>query len=207
MPTRVLYLILWPVAWVLFKTIFRLKIEGKENIPASGPLIIAANHKSYLDPIVLALAFKRRIFFMGKSELFKIPLFNWLIRILGAFSVERREADREAFRKALKLLSDGKILGLFPEGTRIRHSLLGSLESGVAIIAARSGAPILPVGIIGTDKVMPEGARIPRLPRIKVVIGKTIYTPAPGTDSAGKKEAINTTLEILYQKIHHLLST
>lgn len=214
------YFILRVVAWLLFKIPFRLKIEGKENIPASGPLIVAANHKSYLDPIVLALVFRRRIFFMAKSELFKIPLFNWVIRSLGAFSVERKEADRGAYRKALEVLSEGKILGLFPEGTRIRHSVLGPLESGVALIAVRSGAPILPVGIIGTDKVMPDGSRIPRLPRIKVAIGDPIYaTPrrdelprgadlaAREAETATKKEIINTLLATLSQKLHELLSS
>jgi 1-acyl-sn-glycerol-3-phosphate acyltransferase len=208
-----LYFILWPLAWLVFKLFFRLKIEGKHNVPTPGPLIIAANHKSYLDPIVLILASKRRIYFMAKSELFRIPLFNWLIRILGAFSVERAEADRQAFRKALEILSDGKILGLFPEGTRIRHAVLGPLESGVALIALKSGAPILPIGIIGADKVMPKGSRIPRLPRLKVRIGEPIYaqdrvTPSPGRepDSATKKETINTLLATLAQKLHDLLS-
>lgn len=214
-----LYFILWPPAWLLFKILFRLKIEGKHNIPTSGPLIIAANHKSYLDPIVLGLAFKRRIYFMAKSELFRIPLFNWLIRILGAFSVERAEADREAFKKALDILSDGKILGLFPEGTRIRHAVLGPLESGVALIALKSEAPILPIGIIGADKVLPEGSRIPRLPRIKVIIGEPIYTTprrderargaeaaAKASDLATKKETINTLVTTLSQTLYDLLT-
>lgn len=130
---------------------------------------------SYVDPIVLGLAaYPRRIYFMAKEELFKIPILNWLIRALNAFPVRRGKSDKKAFQMALELLLGGKVVGLFPEGTRHRGKL-GPARSGVAILALKTGVPVIPIAIIGTDKILPDGKHIPRFPRIRAVIGKPIY--------------------------------
>lgn len=197
-----LYRIIWLICWVLCKILFRLKISGQKNIPSSGPLIVVANHNSYVDPIALALAFQRRIYFMGKSELFKIPLFATFIRSLGAFPVERGEPDRRALRRALEILKEGKILGIFPEGTRIRRPGLGPMESGTAIIAMKSEASVLPVGIVGSGRVMPEGKKFPRFPKITVNVGTTLSLRA---EPSHKREQITDACNKIAQEISKLI--
>jgi len=170
-----LYSLAYVVFIILFKFLYRFSVSGKENLPKSEPFIIAANHMSYVDPIVLGLAaYPRRIYFMAKEELFKIPILNWLIRALNAFPVRRGKSDKKAFQMALELLLGGKVVGLFPEGTRHRGKL-GPARSGVAILALKTGVPVIPIAIIGTDKILPDGKHIPRFPRIRAVIGKPIY--------------------------------
>lgn len=164
------YYLLWP----LFKIFYRFKVEARQNISSQGPLILVSNHLSYLDPIVLGLVCKRKIYFMAKEELFKIPLFRLLIKVLYAFPVKRGKFDRKALEKVLKFLSQGKIVGLFPEGTRHREGKLGPFNPGVAMLALKSGVPIIPVVISGTDKVYPQGSILPRFPRIAVKVGSPI---------------------------------
>ena len=199
-----LYRIIWLICWVLCKILFRLRITGKNNISSSGPLIVVANHNSYVDPVVLALAFRRRIYFMAKSELFKIPLFGAFIRALGAFSVERGEPDRRALRRALEILAGGRILGIFPEGTRIRRPGLGEMEPGTAIIALKSDAPVLPVGITGSDRVMPEGTHLPHFPHITVNVGEPISLSSEG-DLSSKREQIAKACDQISEAIEKLL--
>ncbi|MEW6188878.1 MAG: lysophospholipid acyltransferase family protein [Actinomycetota bacterium] len=170
-----LYNLAYVVFIILFKLLYRFSVSGKENLLKTKPFIIAANHMSYVDPIVLGLAaYPRRIYFMAKEELFKIPILNWLIRELNAFPVRRGKSDKKAFQMALELLLRGKVVGLFPEGTRHRGKL-GPAHSGVAILALKTGVPVIPIAIIGTDKILPEGKYIPRFPRIRAVIGKPIF--------------------------------
>lgn len=190
--------------FVLFKLFYRLSISGKENIPESGAVIIVSNHTSYLDPIVLAVAVSSRpINFMAKEELFSIPVLNILVRKLRAFPVRRGKPDKSAFETALQVLLKSEILGLFPEGTRRRlgRLQLGPGERGAAVIALKSKAPIIPVAIIGTDKVMMEEKKLPRFPKIRVIIGKSFII----SDEGDKKERINKAVNKIMQAILTLL--
>lgn len=153
-----------------FSLVFRWKVIGAENIPAGG-VIIAANHISLWDPPVLGTAIPRKIHFMAKEELFSNPIFSWLITKLGAFPVKRGAADRKAIRTALTLLENGSVLGIFPEGTRSKSGKLGAPEPGFALLAIKSGVPVVPAALIGTDKVFRDGHW---LPEFKVVFGKPI---------------------------------
>jgi 1-acyl-sn-glycerol-3-phosphate acyltransferase len=167
---------------VIFKILFRFKIIGTENVPLEGPLIIAANHRSYLDPILLAISVKNReINFMAKGSLFRYPVFGTTIRMLNAFPVTKGVADKAALVKSLRILERGDVLVIFPEGTRYLEGGLGPAYPGATAIALKTGATILPVGILGTEKVMPNGAGIPRLPKLKVRIGR----PIPVEKSSG----------------------
>jgi len=133
-----------------------LKVEGLENLPATGPVIVAANHVSNWDPIVIAIALNRPIHFMGKVQLFKYRPLAMFFRSLHAFPVRAGMPDRAAIRHALKVLESGQVLGIFPEGRRNRSGELLA-EPGVVLIALRSGASIVPVACLGTQYQLPWG--------------------------------------------------
>jgi 1-acyl-sn-glycerol-3-phosphate acyltransferase len=125
-------------------------VSGRELIPREGPVILIGNHVSYLDPPALGVACPRQVYFMAKVELFRIPLFGYIIGALGAFPVKRGAPDRKAIKRALEILASGKVLGIFPEGTRIMTGELGPAEEGAALLALRTGACLVPAGIRGT---------------------------------------------------------
>jgi len=133
-----------------------LRIEGMDNIPFSGPVIIAPNHVSNWDPIAVGVALERPVYFMAKVSLFKNPVLNFIIRRLNAFPVNKEYADRQAIRHALQILGEGKVLGIFPQGIRNRSGD-AKAQSGMVLIALKSGAPIIPVACIGTGHNLPCG--------------------------------------------------
>lgn len=149
------YRLLTALGRIVF-SLLGLKVEGLENLPATGPVIVAANHVSNWDPIVIAIALNRPIHFMGKVQLFKYRPLASLFRSLNAFPVRAGMADRSAIRQALRVLECGQVLGIFPEGRRNRSGALLA-EPGVVLIAIRSGAPILPVACLGTQYRWPWG--------------------------------------------------
>lgn len=153
------------------KIAFRLHVEGQEFIPRTGPAILAANHVSYIDPIIIGIVMRRPVRFMAKQELFRFPLFGWLIRKFGAFPVNRDRIDRQALKRANSLLKAGEIVAIFPEGTRGDGIDLRPAKPGIGLIAARTGAPVIPVFHRGTEKVFPRGAWLPRPNRITVQFG------------------------------------
>lgn len=134
---------------MIFYGLLRLRVVGAENIPAERAVIMASNHKSYWDPPLVGIACRHRlVHFMAKSELFKNPVFGGAIRWCGAFPVHRGRVDRQSIKTALTLLRQGEVLGIFPEGTRIRREGLGKFHSGVASLAFLTGTPILPVAVL-----------------------------------------------------------
>jgi 1-acyl-sn-glycerol-3-phosphate acyltransferase len=185
----------------IFKMLFGLSVEGLENLPASGPVVLAANHISYLDPLVVGLASPRRTAFVAKEELFKIPIFGWYIRKLEAFPVRRGAPDRRAFKAALDKLTAGQIVGIFPQGAR-QAGIPTEGFPGAAVMAYKTGAVILPTAIRGTDKVMPPGSRRPRFPRIKVIFGKPIKL-----DGGDRKLVVAEATERIVKEIQTLMGT
>ena len=153
------------------KVAFRLHVEGQEFIPRTGPAILAANHVSYIDPVIIWIAVGRPIRFMAKKELFRSPLFGWLIRKCGAFPVNRNRIDLQAFKRAISLLEAGEIVTIFPEGTRGDGVDLRPAKPGIGLIAARTGVPVIPAFHRGAEKVLPKGAWLPRPYRITVKFG------------------------------------
>lgn len=136
---------------IIFLGMYRLHIEGREHIPSEGAVIIAPNHKSYFDPPLVGVAIKKRVVhYMAKEELFRNPLFGWILRQFGTFPVKRGSVDRTAVRQAVKELKNGNALGIFPEGTRIKRSGLGRFHSGMASLALMTGTPVIPVAIVGS---------------------------------------------------------
>jgi len=159
-------------AWYLCRAVLyilrRWEVEGAGNLPTSGGILVAANHTSYWDPVVIGCAIHRRIHFMAKAELFRIPVLKRIIVALGTFPVRRETIDREAIRAALDLLSRGRVVGIFPEGTRSKSGELLKPQYGAALMALKGGVPILPVALVGTRGVFGK---------IRVRIGKPMYFP------------------------------
>lgn len=174
-----IYSIVKLIVSIFLRFVFRWRSVGTDNIPAEGPVIIASNHLSFWDPPLIGCSLKRQIHFMAKEELFQIPIFGWIIRKLQAFPVKRGSADRTAIRKSLELLSQGGILGLFPEGTRSKTGILGKAEPGLALIALKSGAVVIPAAVKGTNQVFRNGCF---LPRFEVYFGKPIYVETAKSD-------------------------
>ncbi len=132
---------------VLFRIIFKFQVIGKEKIPAEGKIIMCANHINILDPITLAIAVPRPIRFMAKKELFKNKFLRWFIEKLGAFPVDREGSDLSAIRNSMKILRNEEILGIFPEGTRVKKPDIKNAKPGIALIAIKAQAPIIPIYI------------------------------------------------------------
>jgi 1-acyl-sn-glycerol-3-phosphate acyltransferase len=151
---------------IFVRAMSRTRVEGAvDEIPRDGPLILAANHASNLDAVVLGSwlipKLGRRIHWLGKKELFAWPVVGWLAATNGVHPVDRGAADVEAYRLAKRILDEGHVLFVFPEGTRSRDGALGEAQDGVAVLALRTGAPILPIGIAGSNRVWPRGQKIP----------------------------------------------
>lgn len=156
----------------LLRVVFRLEIDGRERIPSRGPVILAPNHRSLIDIPVAAATTKRKVWFMAKEELFASRVSSALITRLGAFPVRRGRPDRAPLQRALELLRQGEVVGIFPEGTRTPGARFDDLEEGFAYIALRTGAPVLGVAISGTEAVFPPGKKLPQLVTIRVKIGE-----------------------------------
>lgn len=150
---------------VVFAIFYRVEIIGKENVPDTGPLILCANHNGELDMFFIGYKLKRLVRYMAKEELFRNPILGGLIKWMGAFPVKRGKADVEAIKTSLRLLENNEVFGIFPEGTRMKKKDVNSVrvKPGVALIAQKSGAPIIPVAVSGKYKPFSK---------IKVVFGE-----------------------------------
>lgn len=177
-----------------------LQTLGAENMPPDGPLIVACNHASYLDPMLMGAAFTRDFHFMARRTLFDNPLFGWLIRQTQAFPLDRGGDSRDALRQFGALLAQNRAVLLFPEGTRTRTGRLGEVKPGVGLIAVRSNAPVLPVYIWGSFQSWPRGRGLPRPHRFKCVAGPLI-TPQP--DASRKEEQARITA-LVDSELHRL---
>lgn len=153
------------IAMIFFKIFFRINIYGSENELSEGKLIVCSNHVNNLDPIFVSIAIKRQIHWMAKKELFQNKLMEWFIKKLGAFPINRGETDITAIRTALRILKENKVLGLFPEGTRVTEMNLENVKSGAGLLAVKSQANILPVYIDSNYKLFSK---------VNIYIGKTL---------------------------------
>src|ERR1019366_3801897 len=149
----IVYGIVRAVLQPFFLLYFRMSRIGREHIPRSGPVIIAANHRSFLDPFVIATMARRPMYYVAKKELFSRPWQAWLLNALGAFPVDRGAGDEASVDTAKAILARGDIVLMFPEGTRVRPGSLGSPKRGVGRLVLETGAPVVPVAVIGTEAI------------------------------------------------------
>ncbi len=171
---RLWYVFLRVLARILFISFFRIRVFNRRFVPARGGVILAANHQSFLDPVLVGLGLDREVHYMARKELFAVPLFNRLIRSLNAFPVRRGSADRRALGTAVEILRSGGAVLVFPEGTRTRDGSVGKMKPGVVLMARMAGCPIVPVAITGANLAWPRGAVLPKPARIKVEFGMPV---------------------------------
>jgi 1-acyl-sn-glycerol-3-phosphate acyltransferase len=174
--------LVYGLLWVLFNGIIRVflgfRVQGYDKFPASGGVIIAANHASYSDIPILGCAVKRRVFFLGRSNLFPNAFFSWVLRRLGWIPLKTNRLDRKAFTQALSLLNEGKAVAIFPEGSRTEDGGLQPGRPGIGYLVAESQCQVIPVYISGTFTVLPPGRVWPKRYPVSVTFGEPLsFTP------------------------------
>ena len=196
--------ILGPVARLLYRPV----IEGRENIPRTGPLLLASNHLSFVDSIVIPLVTPRRVVFLAKSEYFtghgmRGALKRWMFTAVGCVPIRRGTAGaaQEALDSALEILRDGLAFGIYPEGTRSRDGRLYRGRTGVAWLALTAGCPVVPVGLSGTQDIQPVGSRVPRIRKITIRFGKPLdFSYLQGTrPGLARREATDAVMAAIHE--------
>jgi 1-acyl-sn-glycerol-3-phosphate acyltransferase len=186
------------LAWVLrlfFRLYGRWKIFGKEHIPRTGPVLFAANHASYLDPpLGWAAAYRqRKMWGMARDDLWKNRIIAYLLDSIGVIPLRRRSADRAALRQAIEILNAGETVGIFPEGTRTPDGKLLPAQPGIALLVQRTGAPVLPVAILGTYEMLPRNQKKLKRARLAVIFGEPLHFTA----EASREEITTKTMEAI----------
>lgn len=177
----------------VLKPIYRIEVIGKENIPSEGGVLLCANHISNLDPLIVGITTKRPVHFMAKDELFSVPVLGKIVSNVNAFPVKRGMSDREALRKGLAILKEGKVLGLFPEGTRSKTGEMGKGLAGAGFFALRSAAYVVPCAIIGPYKT---------LNKLKVVYGKPIDMDSVRSNKLNAEQATDLIMDAIQKLIN-----
>jgi 1-acyl-sn-glycerol-3-phosphate acyltransferase len=193
------------ILWRLIRAVVRvivaifldMHVTGRQNVPETGPVIIASNHLSWTDIPLIPAFLKRRVVYMAKEESF-MGKAGWLVRFFGAFPVKRGEADRQSLRTSEEQLKAGRILGIFPEGTRSKIHTLGQAHAGMGMIALRSGAPVIPVAVYGTEKSLKKFR-----PRITIIFGEPMVLTPKGKKIT--REDIDQSTEQVMLRISSML--
>ncbi|HVE91232.1 MAG TPA: (d)CMP kinase [Actinomycetota bacterium] len=177
------------------RTLFRMEIRGAHLIPSTGPAIIAPNHRSMVDVMAAAALTRRKTWFMSKEELFATRLSSSFFTKMGCFPVRRGRPDRRSLATALSLLARGELLGLFPEGTRQPQARFDTIEEGLAYVALKSGAPVVPVAFSGTQLVLPKGSKVPRLVKLRAQVGEPFVLGGPVRGVLARAQIVQATDE------------
>ncbi len=171
------------------RPLFGFHVQGTEHIPPTGPVVLASNHLSNIDPFFLGAACPRQIHWMAKSELWKVRVLGRVVERLGAFPVRRGEADRESVRAGLDILNHGAVLGIFPEGHRQRSGRLGQPAPGVGLFSSRDGVVTIPVAVTGTNRITGDGHF--RFARVTVTFGPPVDVTVPGATKSERNRVIS----------------
>jgi 1-acyl-sn-glycerol-3-phosphate acyltransferase len=190
--------------WLVFHSIWPLKVVGTENVPRQGAAIIVCNHLSLVDPFVVGFGANRLVNFMGKEELFRVPVLGFLIRKVGAFPVDRARRDPASMRVAFSVLKGGELLGMFPEGTRSTTGQMLEMRAGAVRLASRTRTPIIPAAVIRTNHALPPGKFI-RPARIGIHFGEP-FELTELYEKPKDEELIERALALLKERIEQLHS-
>lgn len=205
-----LYYIARGFFWLLLRGLLAilggLRTEGTKNIPRRGPLIVAPNHPSLADPVVVGLTLRRPAYFMANDEIFRIPILGPLAKFLRAYPVKQDSPDRSALHYTEELLKRGEAVVIFPEGHVSSDGTLKPILPGLVMLARRTGAPVLPVGLIGTERIIPYGKFIPRPAgrRILVRYGQLISVEEL-TGGLKAREGLDYGVQLLARKLSELI--
>ena len=190
------YLFVFPI----FRFLFRGQTIGISNLPKTGGVVVVSNHGSHLDPPILGHALGRPVAFMAKSELFRVPILASIISACGAYPVKRGAGDREALRTASNRLNEGWATGVFLDGTRQENGRVNDPKAGAALLAGRTGCPILPVAIVNSHRAFPKGSILPRFVSIHLRVGELIQPP-----KTRKREDLTSTTKEIQISINSML--
>jgi len=179
----------------------RIKIEGRENVPHGGCLIVS-NHASYLDPTTVGWAVEREIFYLGRKTLFKPPFMSWFLPICNVIPIDRDGGDSSGLRKIIRMLRNGDAVLLFPEGTRTPDGTMQAPEAGAGLVAVKSGVPILPVRVFGSFECLSRHQKWLRFGPMRVVIGKPYLPPLP--ERGKEREAYEPIAQEMMRRIAEL---
>jgi 1-acyl-sn-glycerol-3-phosphate acyltransferase len=201
---KVLYRGVRVIILAFAKLFWRVRIIGTEHLPADRPFVLAPVHRSNIDFALMSLVTPRRMRYIAKDSLWKIATLGRLWSALGAFPVHRGSADREALRTSVAVIENGEPLVLFPEGTRQIGPVVEEVFDGAAYVASRAGVPIVPVGIGGSERAMPKGAKMLRPVKVVVVVGPPIDPPEAGERGRASRGAIRGTTARLRDEVQRL---
>lgn len=171
------YLLGYSLSKALAKTFFGYRVIGAENMIEEGPCIIAANHCSYLDPPLVGIACRRAIHYLARKSLLDLPLLGPILPELNVIPVDQKNADRSALMGAIRVVRHGGAVLIFPEGTRSADGELQPARPGLGMIAAKTGAPVVPVHVAGSFAAFPKGAKFPKAAPVEVRIGRPLILP------------------------------
>lgn len=190
----------------VFKVLSAYGVEGRENVPTSGPVILAGTHRSYLDIPFMGFVTRRVVHFMGKAELWDRRFSGWFCTQMGSFPVKRGLADRNALRTAQCVLEGGQALGIFPEGARKDGPLLEDFHGGCVYLAQRTGAPIIPVAMHGTGNLMGADGRLRPFHKVRIRAGNPVWVPEDaGYRARGEAlEELRLTMQGMYTDLRRI---
>ncbi|MDR0652317.1 MAG: 1-acyl-sn-glycerol-3-phosphate acyltransferase [Synergistaceae bacterium] len=197
MISRVFYRFVQNVFRLFFRLYNRLEVRGLSNVPNEGPMLVASNHASFVDPPLVGSVLPIRLRYLAKESLFRVPLLGFLIRTLGAVPVAREDSQRAGavMKLLLALLKDGECVLLFPEGSRTEDGRLKPLEAGVAYLSVKTGVPVLPVYVKGSFEAWPKGKALPRPSKLKLSISRLIYPDPDMSNERERREKLMKSLE------------
>ena len=204
---RLFYNVAWLLVCPPFRLYTRMTINGREHLPASGAFVLAPVHRSYVDTPLAGCITRRSLHFMGKQEMWKNRQMGWIFSALGSFPVDRGAADREAVRRSLAVLAMGEGLVLFPEGERKSGPVVQPVLDGAVYIAVKAGVPIVPVGIGGSEKVMPKKARFVYPKKVHIEIGPPIVPPSAPAGGRLPRSAVSDVSAELHSELQRLFDT
>jgi 1-acyl-sn-glycerol-3-phosphate acyltransferase len=201
---RTSYAIVRGLCLGLAKLLFRIEVRGTDKVPASGPFVLAPVHRSNLDFLLASFVTRRRMRYMGKASIWKWAPLGRFVSMLGAFPVHRGTADRESLRTCLEIIENGESLVMFPEGTRRAGDEITDLFDGPAYVAARTGVPLVPLGIGGSAKAMPVGSKLVRPHKIVLLVGDPILPPVGDGTGRVKRRVVREMTERLRDEVQSL---